>query len=205
QGAGVTPTSATRFYLSTNAALDAGDTLIASRSVPALAAAASSAVSTSVTIPASTSAGLYYLIAQADGEQVVAETQETNNTAFVLISIGPDLVVLSATVPASAAAGSSITVADTVKNQGGGDAPATTTRFYLSQNSTLDAGDTVLGVRAAAPLAAAGQDSGTSLFTIPAGTAPGIYYLLAKADADNGVAETAETNNLLWRQIQVTP
>jgi subtilase family serine protease len=36
------------------------------------------------------------------------------------------------------------------------------------------------------------------------GTAPARYYILAKADGDDGTAETSETNNVLARSITVT-
>jgi subtilase family serine protease len=38
---------------------------------------------------------------------------------------------------------------------------------------------------------------------IPAGTALGFYYMLAKADADGAVAETSESNNVTARGFQV--
>ena len=41
--------------------------------------------------------------------------------------------------------------------------------------------------------------------TIPAGTAPGSYHLLIRADAQDAVAESLETNNVMVRAIQVGP
>jgi subtilase family serine protease len=38
-------------------------------------------------IPASTPAGTYYIIAKADGEDAIAESQETNNLRSKSISI----------------------------------------------------------------------------------------------------------------------
>jgi subtilase family serine protease len=204
QGGGSATASLTRIYLSTNSVVDAGDTLLGSRDVAPLAAGASSAGSTTVTIPASVATGSYYLLVQADAGGAVAEALETNNLAQAYVQIGPDLTMTIA-APSSAAAGSAITVSDTVRNQGGGAAPATTSRFYLSANGSVDGGDALLGVRATPAIAAGGQDSGSSPFTIPAGTAPGTYYILSLADADNAVPEILETNNLGWRVLQVTP
>jgi subtilase family serine protease len=87
----------------------------------------------------------------------------------------------------------------------GSAAPATTTRFYLSTNTIVDAADTVLGARAIAALTGGGPDNGSIKVTIPAGTAPGMYYLLAKADADDVAREIVETNNVAARALQVTP
>jgi hypothetical protein len=42
--------------------------------------------------------------------------------------------------------------------------------------------------------------------TIPANTAPGIYYVIAQADGDGVVAEITKNNNVsAIRSIQVTP
>jgi trimeric autotransporter adhesin len=41
--------------------------------------------------------------------------------------------------------------------------------------------------------------------TIPAGTIPGGYYVVVRADADGAVAESLETNNTIARAIQVGP
>lgn len=87
QGTAPAAGSTTAVYLSTNNVVDAGDTLLGSRSVWSLAAGASSAGFTTVTIPASTVAGAYYVIARADADGAVAESNETNNTAATSLSI----------------------------------------------------------------------------------------------------------------------
>lgn len=69
----------------------------------------------------------------------------------------------------------------------------------------MDAADTVLGARAIAALTGGGPDNGSTTVKIPAGTAPGMYYLLAKADADDVAREIVETNNVAARALQVTP
>src|SRR5204862_1301437 len=82
QGAGAVGASATRFYLSSNVTLDASDVpLGGARAVPALAAGATSSGSTVVTVPSNITAGTYYIIAKADADNTVVETQEANNTA----------------------------------------------------------------------------------------------------------------------------
>ncbi|MBI4685215.1 MAG: hypothetical protein HY755_08445 [Nitrospirae bacterium] len=193
--------STTSFYLSTNVVLDAGDTYLGSRAVPALAAGATSSGSTTVTIPAGTS-GTYYIIAMADSGNVVAEIYEYNNTTYTNITIGSDLVVSSLTVPSTAGAGKSISISDTTKNNGAGDAGASTTKFYFSTDTVLDAGDTLLGSRAVPALAADATSSGSTTVTIPSGTS-GTYYIIAMADADNAVAEINENNNTYIKTISI--
>jgi subtilase family serine protease len=52
------------------------------------------------------------------------------------------------------------------------------------------------GAQGAIPILASGATSaGSTSVTIPAGTAPGAYYILARADATGAVAESSETNN----------
>jgi thermitase len=204
QGGGAAPTSTTAFYLSTNNVLDAGDTPLGSRSVPALDPGGSSAASTMLTIPAGT-AGSYYLIAQTDAGGAIAETNETNNTTARAIQVGADLVVSSFTVPTVAAAGAAIAVTDTTKNQGGGGAGGTTTAFYLSANSSFDAGDAPLGSRSVPPLGAGATSTATTNLTLPAGLATGTWYVLARADAGNAELETQETNNVAARAVQIGP
>ena len=71
----------TRYYLSTDQRKGSGDTLLTgSRSVPGLGAGDSSAGATvTLTIPPTTPAGPYYLLACADDTALVSETDETNN------------------------------------------------------------------------------------------------------------------------------
>jgi subtilase family serine protease len=205
QGGGPADPSTTHFYLSTNSIIDGSDTLIGSRSVPALAAGASSSGSTSVTIPLGTASGNWYLIAQADGEDAVIETSETNNTLSRMIKIGTDLRILAFSVPSTVGAGQSITVTDTTKNQGGGPADPSTTQFYLSTNSTVDGSDTYIGSRSVPALAAGASNTSSTTVTIPAGTATGTRYLLAVADGEDVVIETSETNNTYARFIKIGP
>src|SRR5262249_39476404 len=140
QGGGTTVPTTTRFYLSTDSVLSASDVLLGERTVPALGAGASNQIGTTLTIPASTVSGSYFVIAQADATLLVAETLENNNTrAGSTMTIGPDLVLTALTIPGTAAAGASITVSDTTKNQGGVSAPTSNTAFYLSVNATFDA------------------------------------------------------------------
>jgi len=207
-GGGASPASVTRFYLSANSTLDAGDVrLTESRAVPALPAGASSGGATSVTIPAGTAAGAYFLFARADDDGVVSETNETNNTSSARVTIGPDLSLPTLSASASSvAAGAAIVITDTVANVGAGAAGPSVTRFYLSTNAVFDAGDLLLTPGRSVPAIAGGTSSvGSTSITIPPATAPGTYYLFAKADGEAAVEESVETNNVsAARFLQVT-
>jgi subtilase family serine protease len=202
QGGGSAPASSMRLYLSANSTIDSGDTVLGIRSVPSLAANASSAGQTTVTIPSGLGMGTYYVIAEADATQDVAETQETNNTASQTFQVGPDLVVSAFTVPAKG--GGSVSVSDTTTNSGTASAGTTFTRFYLSSNSTWDGSDTLLqGSHSVPALAAGTSHTATTTVIIPVNTPSGTYYVIARADADGAVAETQEGNNVLARPIQI--
>jgi len=204
-GAGGAAASTTRFYLSTNTTLDDDDEPLGARGVPALAAGASHSGSTVVTIPAGTAVGSWSVIAVADGDGVVVETSETNNRSTLTVRVGADLSVYSLSAPAFAAAGQGIAVTDTTRNLAATPAPASVTQYFLSTNTTLETGDTPLGSRDVPGLGANASSAGSATVTIPAGTAPGAYFLLARADATAAVEEVSETNNVLSRSISIGP
>jgi subtilase family serine protease len=205
QGGGNGAPSTTSFYLSSNYALDAGDTLLGTRDVPALGPGASNTANTPLTLPVSMDAAVYYLIAKADGPGLLVESSDGNNARNESISVGADLVVSAMTVPINGGAGVQISVLDTTRNQGSGASAASTTRFYLSTNFALDAADPMLAARPVPALTPGASHAATTTMTIPLHTTTGTYYVLAVADADNDVAETSNTNNTRSGAIRVGP
>src|SRR3989304_2959598 len=117
--------------------------------------------------------------------------------------IPSDLVIAAFSTPITGGAGATISVSDTTKNQGGGAAESSTTKFYLSTNGTVDGGDVLLGSRAIAGLTPGTSSAGSTTLTIPAGAATGSYYVIAQVDGDSAVAETQEGNNTIARSIQI--
>ena len=195
-GTGAAPASATGFYLSSNSSVDAADILLGSRPVPRLDPAATHSAATTLRIPATTVTGTYYVLAKADSNDQAPESVETNNVkATAVIKIGPDLVVSVLTTPATLIAGATFSASDTTVNQGGGHAGVSTTRFFLSTNSSLDGTDVLLGSRQVPELASGASHAGTATLTLPADLPGGSYYVIAQADGGLVVAETAEYNN----------
>jgi subtilase family serine protease len=195
-GVAASPVSVTAFYLSTNGSWDVGDVRLGSRTVASLAGGAASAATTALTIPASTSVGTYYLFARADDDGAVAEVAENNNLRSSTVRVGPDLTVTAVTAPAASEAGDAITVTDTTTNTGGAAAPASTTEYFLSANTSFSVTDVRLGERAVPALGTGGSHTASVTLTIPAGTAMGTYYVLARADGPNDFIETSETNTV---------
>jgi subtilase family serine protease len=205
QGIGTAAASQTQIYLSSNATWNSADTPLQARTVPALAAPEASTGSISVTIPPDTATGTHYLIARADAAGQVPEGNESNNTRAVTIRVGPDLQVSAFTGPSRGGVGGEIAVSDTTRNSGASTAPGSMTAFYLSSNTIFDAGDTRLQpARSVGPLAAGAAVSGTTNVTLPS-VAPGVWYLVALADDQGAVVETAENNNTRYTSISIGP
>jgi YVTN family beta-propeller protein len=205
QGTGTAAASTTKFYWSTNNTYSADDIYLGSMAIPALAAGATNTGTIAATVPSACSQTTWYIIARADTDGAVPETNENNNNKAKSVKTGPDLIVSTVTAPTTSGAGLTITVTDTTKNDGGCPAGASNTNLYLSTNSPWDAGDTYLGSRAVPALAAGATNTMGSNVTIPAGTATGTWYIIARADANGVVTETSETNNNKAKSIKIGP
>ena len=204
RGPGNAVGSTTRFYLSGDALLDARDQSIGTLSVPALAAGASFSATSTVTVPAETAPGFYYVFGQADADAIVNETSDTNNASGRQIFIGPDYTVTALNVPAAASPGADIVISDTINNRGGGGGGASTTRYYLSLDVLLNANDILLATgRPVGALGPGASDAGSATVTLPV-VPGGIYFIIAAADGNNTVAECLEDNNSgLFRSIRI--
>ena len=210
QGLRASVASTTRYYLSANPQRDPAPTdllLSGSRAVPALAPGASSpGPSISVGFPSSTPLGVYYLLACADDALTNTELDEANNclaSAATLQVTRPNLQETSVTaLSSSVRRGGSFHVRDTVTNQGLIASGPSTTRYYLSIDQVRDPGavDIFVGSRAVpglAPAAASSAPTAGVSVTVPAGTTPASYHVIACADDTAVVGETAEADNCL--------
>ncbi|WP_414521415.1 CARDB domain-containing protein, partial [Umezakia ovalisporum] len=163
-----------------------------------LAADGSYTISSNITLP-NTAPGNRYLLFRSDSYNYQGETDETNNTLAVPITLGaPDLVISAATAPASGNIGGSLEVSWTVTNQGTGAAERDWyDGIYISDDEILDSSDTQVTweyIGEQTPLAADGSYTISSNITLP-NTAPGNRYLLFRSDSYNYQGETDETNN----------
>ncbi|TSC26801.1 CARDB domain-containing protein [Corallococcus sp. Z5C101001] len=170
-------------------------------------------VSRSLSVPANPPSGFmgngaYYLGASVDTQQVVAETDETNN-GFVrgLFGVGnqPDLVVTRVDAPASLNPGQPFTASATVCNVGTLESPGTLVELYLStvNGLTLPSGP---------PLTTQAMVAGATLGSLSPGLCRTVslngyaqpppasppnepLYLGAIVDPQRGVTELREDNN----------
>ncbi|MDV3001938.1 MAG: hypothetical protein N5P05_003544 [Chroococcopsis gigantea SAG 12.99] len=197
----------TNFYLSTDNRLDAGDTYLATDYLYSLSPGATETDSVYISLDSSLAAGNYYLLAKADANNTVLESNETNNLVSKVITVTkPDLVVSNLASPASAVGGTTFYFDYTLTNQGTGGASyyGSSTKFYLSTNTTLDSNDTYFTSDYVSSLGA-GQSATESIYvSLDDALNTGTYYILAQADAWDDVVESNENNNITSRPIAIT-
>jgi uncharacterized repeat protein (TIGR03803 family) len=192
KNAGVGPASATstKVWLSSDASRG-DDVLLGARAVAELSVGQTHQGASTVTLPDVTP-GKYYLLVEADGDEEVAESNETDNVRAKAITIGPDLIISALTfAPASPTSSSVTTITVHTKNNGAA-ANASVSRLYRSTNATIGAGDTLIAEFPITELAAGATQTDTINVTLPAGT----FVFIAQADAGTTVAEANETNNV---------
>jgi subtilase family serine protease len=204
------------FYLSINADGSTQDGSIGNtRTVESLAVGATNTTSTTVTIPLNTVPGAYYLCAAADVFHQVPESNETNNVGCAPVSIvvtgQPDLLMTSLTLNATlVSAAGTLSVTDTVLNQGTAAARPFNIAYHLSVDTTYGNADDLAIVTSRTVgslnnyLAAEASDQATTSLQIPAATPAGTYHVCALADWNGLVAESDETNNTICSAATVT-
>ncbi|MGK7942626.1 MAG: S8 family serine peptidase [Crocosphaera sp.] len=202
--------SQTKFYLSTDTTLDAADTYLTNdyNYDWNLSAGESNADYVYLSLNQNLEAGNYYLLAQADANNEINESNEYNNITYQQITVGgtpePDLIISNLSGDNTIEAGNYLWLDYTVTNQGNGSSDWSQTHFYLSTDTTLDGTDTYLDSSYSWSLSSGGSKEGFAFLDIDRDLAGGDYYILAQADANNEVSESNENNNLAYHQLTVT-
>lgn len=153
-------------------------------------------------LPSNLTAGQYYLFYVTDTSNTIFEnTGENNNrlisSAITIYSQNIDLSVLSAQADTNGVmAGQSINITWTAKNLGIDDAMSYwVDAIYLSNNTTLDSNDVMLGSwTSSPPLLKDSVYTKTKNVTIP-NSASGIYYLLVNVDKNHQLNDSIRSNN----------
>jgi subtilase family serine protease len=136
----------------------------------------------------------------ADSGGAVTEGNEKNNSSCIGGTIHvtqADLIMTDVTPNAATVnQGATISVTDTVKNQGFlSTGVGFKIGYYL--HPTVGADVAISTTRSVAALAAGASSSGTTNLTVPATTPANSYSVCAKADSGSVVVETNENNNTL--------
>lgn len=186
--------------LSADTIIAASDTLLTMCEIPGLDAGSSQMMTCKGTVPVGTPVGGYYLGAMADSQDTVAESDDSNNTGhdpdFIFVTQGPaDLVVSSVDCPGSATSPGSIACSVKISNQGDSSAIFFSNEIRLSDDTTIDSFDTLLGSCSNTFSLSAGQSQTiTCKGQIPAGK-NGLKYVGIIADSSSSVSELDENNN----------
>ena len=207
-GDGASPSAMMRYHRSSDSTITSSDTPAGTDEVAELGASGSDAKSVEQTAPSTP--GTYYYGACVDAVQ--GESDTTNNcSASVEVRVPepetesqgqPELRIPAVSVAASPGGTythDAFTLSATVRNDGDGDSPATTLRYYRSLDATITTSDTPAGTDAVAGLGASA--SGSASVELNAPSIPGTYYYGACVDA---VAEESDTTNNCSKSVQVT-
>lgn len=200
------------YYLSTDATLSSSDILLTTdNSGLGIDDPSNTEVATAM-IPADTAPGTYYILFVADAENELTESNENNNIESIQIevycAVPEDVFLTNVSVSSTNLnCGDEITMSCR-HNYSGGQTndvlPSIDVDYYLSTNTIFDNSDILLGVDASSIGSDDAFDDESTTGVIPADTAPGTYYVLFVADADNEVNEEDEDNNIEYVQIQVS-
>ena len=171
-GSGASLSSATYFYLATNATATTG-TYLGTRSVGSVAGGGNSTATTTLTLPTGIS-GTYYVVAYNTGSSPYVWV----GSAALSVG-GPNESETSVSVVGSGpyAAGGTLQVTDVVSNTGSGASLSSATYFYLATSATATTG-TYLGTRSVGSVAGGGNSTATTTLTLPTGIS-GTYYVVA--------------------------
>ena len=194
------------YYLSKDAVITTGDTFLASKDVTSLTANGSVSLAATLKLPIGTTTGIWYIGAYLDDQFKVAEGVETNNylTKTVYVTGVADLSAVSISMSEAYKPGAQMYVSVSEKNLGGATAGAHTIGVYLSTNNFISTvSDKLLYNFPVTSLAAGATYSKGAYVTLPAGTAPGDYYLGIYTDNGAKVPEISESNQTAYKQFTV--
>ena len=192
-GTATCPTSLTGFRLGVSPSVPpTNDTLNAFLETPEIPPGSSIQQTNRVTIPANTPAGLYYLWVIADAVENSTLNQSSRSDdaepsgplTIATEAPRPNLVPVNVALNVtSVAPGGQVTLTWTMTNSGTANCPASTTGLHLGTSTNAAPTNDILNLKLATPVINAHTALQQSrAVTIPAGTAPGTYYLWVVAD-----------------------
>ena len=187
QGGSRSASTTLRYYRSSDATIDPGDTEVDTDYVSRLDASESGDESARLTAPPGE--GTYYYGACIEAVSGESDTDNNCSGPVTVTVIGPDLVVESPSVSdSSPKAGAYFTLSATVRNQGGSRSVPTTLHYYLSTDATITTGDTELDTDYVSYLAA--SESGDESARVRAPSSEGTYHYGACIEAVSGESDT---------------
>ncbi len=200
----------TGFYLSTDNVFDpSSDYFITNDCIVPVAGNSFVNENPTLKISSSKPAGNYYLIVFTDFDNEITETNESNNTAIIpitLVNPTADLTIFNPSISASTIeVFNQVTVSYTVKNIGIGSIINNFTSVSISSDAVIDYQDTYLIVAYNGVSIAQTDYTFSYTVTIPSDVLPGTYNLIFKTDYNNANVETDENNNIVIIPITIAP
>lgn len=209
-GNSASPYTNIKHYLSSNNSyFDSEDIYLSTNAVLGLNPDMTSINEPTVTIPANTQPGNYYIVFYVDEEERVSENVESNNEASLPITVkgdGADLVLQSVNITSGPlVAGQSVSTNYQVTNSGSfGTSGSSSVGYYLSTDSLLNSGDTLLATSYFGFLAPNESTTLNRSIAIPSGLSSGSYYLILKVDYHDLIGEINEGNNFYAKSFTVS-
>ncbi len=190
-------------YLSQDLVIGAGDTLLASIPVAASPLVPDATYMRTVPVnlpltPAQTD-GTYYVLVRTDVAAVLPESNEGNNDAAgnsveLTRPAQPDLVITMIVPPSAYAAGESVPVSWTVRNQGSAPAEGSWTETLFGSSDTNLGNDLFIeSFSVSGPLNPGESITRNESMTVP--SLPAGYHVVACADTGGVIAEPDDANN----------
>lgn len=209
QGAATAGASSAAIVYSSDATIDANDQVVARVNVAGLVASGTSSFPTnSVTIPAGAVIGSRFIAVIADSQNAVTEGNEANNTVSIGLNVllpKPDLAVTNlSTSTTSGTPGSTVSVSFNATNRGSAVASTSVVQIYLSTDSTITVGDTLVGMATIQSVAPNTSLPATTTVTIPGTLTVGSYFLGVILDPNGQIDEMDETNNTASSAFSIT-
>ena len=187
QGGSRSASTTLRYYLSTDGTITTGDTEVETDYVTRLDPSETSDESARVTAPSSE--GTYYYGACVEAVSGESDTGNNCSSAVTVTVLGSDLIVETPSVSnSSPGPGASFTLSATVRNQGGGAAPSTTLRYYLSTDGTITTDDTEIENRYISSLDP--SETSDKRVYLNAPSSEGTYYYGACVESVTGESDT---------------
>jgi subtilase family serine protease len=197
------------FYLSTDNTFSSNDVLIGHTRVDSLALNGTLNDTTTVTIPSGTIPSRYYLFVHVDYLYAQPELNENNNwtlDVFFVQYVLPDLSIRETTLSLdTVTAGFSVTVNNTLDNNGGATNFNNTIAYYLSTDTLLDNNDVLLGSDYFPNMSANSSRTNSDNINISSGIATGNYYVISYADYADYLLEINENNNTAFAPLTILP
>lgn len=165
---------------------------IFSGNVSALSAAASQTVTFTCTAPTSLNTQSITMTALVDPNNLVAESNESNNSKTITISVNalrPDIEIVDSTIT-DWYTGMEVTVSATVRNRTAQPVPSVAIRLSIGGRSYTES----------IPIAGNGSNLAVFKITVPKA---GSYTIELAADPNGALSETNEGNNTLAKNVQV--